>query len=1180
MAIQFIGQATGTTSATLPAHQAGDLIVAYAFRDAGTGTPSLPAGWTGYNGPSGNGLPNSLSGQCSHRLGYRIATDSNTVSGTWTNATSVVFLVYRNALVGAYADSLTSSGTTIAYPGLSPLTVTDGTSWVAAFCGMRSTNTAAETPPAGMTLRANVLDSTDEASGFDTNGGISSWTAVNVAGGGTASGRGTVVVELVKQSPKMIAERGTFNLTGVNNFGKVNGAKLPDLLESFEATPNTPNGIFTSWTKNGFGTLASSTLNATQGSKTWKLSGSGPTTVLSGYADLSAYDAFAVDVYIETPQIFYYQFSDGTNQYNKQYFGGSGQQTYTVTKAEILAEDPSFNFANMTISLGANTTGGSFVYYLDNLRGLYPPPPKLAANAGSFVASGKSVSLYKTDTNGDVILDDFEKATIDGQLDWTISNGGAGTSVAFTRSSLNATDGNYSYEATFENGSGSSETLLDSFENSFVGGLPSGGLPWIANAHLMGVPLDATYTRVTSGVTEGAYALEATGTLVSGSVYGGIATADFTNFGTPPENQTAWIDLSAFNSIIFDYSYSGGADDLTVLVCNSNGDVLNTWSNAGVSSDTNNTIDLTAMGSYDQSECALFFIVNGNGAYTFRLDNIVGSAGDGAYIFAPSIIGRTLANPQVRDYIAFDLNVTDLPVGGAITVGLIDSTDSAIIGEAAKITSLGSHLVSIDTSTLSNVSNGFKVILTSGLWDGGFWVPTVGGTHKFYIDSLRLTDTVVVNYPIVADKGSFNLTGQDAGFKRTRRLTAAGASFTMTGQPAVLKKGFKLFADPRPFTFTGIDAILKKGRTLTSAKGDFTLTGQPINFVHIYRLAADARAFTLTRQPANLKHSWKLISAGRSFTLNGQQALLKRAKKVIAAVGSFTFTGRPVTLTYGRAPLIAGTGAFNITSYNVVLKKTHYTPVDAFNLGMHFTPPAAAAGASAFPPASELGIEFIIPYFVGERFFTRVSPPTINFALNWPQIDVRAGVNILAPAFKIGIANGIQYYKIQLVTCVGDPDPIQHIADSKKLDADGYVELFEIILANGNSRLLLKQNKNVTWQGRTYEGSGIQIEGVGRYADDQVSRPRLTLFNPNGVFSYLVDQGFLENATIKRTRVLKEHIEADVPVYRVEQWKVSRVASVKRGFIGLELRGMMDGQNFLTPGRMFIPPDFPTVSLS
>lgn len=186
MSIQYIGSATGVTSATLPAHQAGDLILAFAFRDGSTTAPTLPSGWTN--------IRNNGANTCSGRVAYRVATASGTTSETWTNATSVVFLIYRNINQNSpigNTDSATASSVTVNYPALS----VSQDSWVVGFAGHRSANVNL-IAPTGMTNRAYVQDATDEAAGHDTNGSVASWSSTNTSVGGTSSGWRSYVVEI------------------------------------------------------------------------------------------------------------------------------------------------------------------------------------------------------------------------------------------------------------------------------------------------------------------------------------------------------------------------------------------------------------------------------------------------------------------------------------------------------------------------------------------------------------------------------------------------------------------------------------------------------------------------------------------------------------------------------------------------------------------------------------------------------------------------------------------------------------------------------------------------------------------------------------------------------------------------------------------------------------------------
>ena len=114
--IEFVGSTAGGTTATLPAHEAGDTIIAFSFRRGHATPPSLPSGWT----TVGTGTGSDGSTSISARLAYRVATAAGTASGTWTNATHTVFVIYRYATTptvqAAWMDG--GGGATITYDSL------------------------------------------------------------------------------------------------------------------------------------------------------------------------------------------------------------------------------------------------------------------------------------------------------------------------------------------------------------------------------------------------------------------------------------------------------------------------------------------------------------------------------------------------------------------------------------------------------------------------------------------------------------------------------------------------------------------------------------------------------------------------------------------------------------------------------------------------------------------------------------------------------------------------------------------------------------------------------------------------------------------------------------------------------------------------------------------------------
>jgi hypothetical protein len=191
-----VGSATGTNTATLPSHAAGDLIIVGAFRDGSATPPTVPS--------SQNWLTRQSTGSntCSGVLVCKIAVSAAETVGTFTNATSIVALVYRPAAgeflrLGASGTNGGAS-TSVNYPAIT-LEDGDGSSWVGGIAGHRSTNTTVgSTAPTGMTNIGEVNDATDELGFHDTNGGVSSWSSQNASVGGTSSGWRSFVFEIIE----------------------------------------------------------------------------------------------------------------------------------------------------------------------------------------------------------------------------------------------------------------------------------------------------------------------------------------------------------------------------------------------------------------------------------------------------------------------------------------------------------------------------------------------------------------------------------------------------------------------------------------------------------------------------------------------------------------------------------------------------------------------------------------------------------------------------------------------------------------------------------------------------------------------------------------------------------------------------------------------------------------------
>lgn len=155
--------------------------------------------------------------------------------------------------------------------------------------------------------------------------------------------------------------------------------------------------------------------------------------------------------------------------------------------------------------------------------------------------------------------------------------------------------------------------------------------------------------------------------------------------------------------------------------------------------------------------------------------------------------------------------------------------------------------------------------------------------------------------------------------------------------------------------------------------------------------------------------------------------------------------------------------------------------------------------------------------------------------------------------------------------------PDTHKIENLKLEADAYVDLFQIDLYN-KTTLRLKAGDDIEWAGYLWEGYPIELSGH-ELDSEKLSRPTLRVVNPEGIFSSLFISGDIEKATLYRYRVLRQDLDNNREIYQRLKWIIWNVKLITKNYVELELRNPMDGNNFNVPARLFIQPDFPSVTL-
>jgi phage-related protein len=146
------------------------------------------------------------------------------------------------------------------------------------------------------------------------------------------------------------------------------------------------------------------------------------------------------------------------------------------------------------------------------------------------------------------------------------------------------------------------------------------------------------------------------------------------------------------------------------------------------------------------------------------------------------------------------------------------------------------------------------------------------------------------------------------------------------------------------------------------------------------------------------------------------------------------------------------------------------------------------------------------------------------------------------------------------------------------LSPEAMVTLYRIELTS-KTIALLSPYQDVVWQGETYSSIPCQMSEISQESDGKVSRPKFSFVNPEGIWTSSIMEGGFDNAWITRYRILKGDMNLDLNHAVTEKFRVSKIQSVTRQLVVLELRDILDGHSFKLPARSFYPPDFPHVQL-
>lgn len=142
------------------------------------------------------------------------------------------------------------------------------------------------------------------------------------------------------------------------------------------------------------------------------------------------------------------------------------------------------------------------------------------------------------------------------------------------------------------------------------------------------------------------------------------------------------------------------------------------------------------------------------------------------------------------------------------------------------------------------------------------------------VNPTRLTVTWETGHTLTAGGGSYSKTGQGAGLRAARKLSALSSSLVLAGEPVTLKAIRKVSAGEGSYPLSGQLASLRVGKQIAADPDSYSLSGLAADLKRTRRIAASSGFYSLTGQAVVLRAIRKMAVEGASYFLTGQAANL------------------------------------------------------------------------------------------------------------------------------------------------------------------------------------------------------------------------------------------------------------------------------------------------------------------
>lgn len=194
-------------------------------------------------------------------------------------------------------------------------------------------------------------------------------------------------------------------------------------------------------------------------------------------------------------------------------------------------------------------------------------------------------------------------------------------------------------------------------------------------------------------------------------------------------------------------------------------------------------------------------------------------------------------------------------------------------------------------------------------------------TATTYRPWMNFANTLANHYEVVANSGSYSLSGSTGTLQASRALDAAPGSYALTGVAATLLRGYVVSVDAGAYTISGNPATLVGDRVCNALAGEYSVSGSAATLLADYLLNAAPENYVVAGLDTSLLAARLLTADAGAYTIEGSDAELVRGFALAADSGIYVLTGADAYFVVEASgyTLNAESGLYSVSGLNASL---------------------------------------------------------------------------------------------------------------------------------------------------------------------------------------------------------------------------------------------------------------------